>query len=430
MGGLSDFVGTAVGGGLGFLVGGPAGAAIGASLGGGIDAAGAARSAAGTQAGAAQAGIAETQRQFDITQEQFQPFLEAATGTPQFNRIFDPSRLAPHERERFETLRGMGSIDEQGFRIDPTTGRREILGREGGALQQFQAGIEQAPAIPQLQRFQGQAVQAPTLQRFQGQAVRAPTLGQAPQLEQFRFDPQAALDNPALAFQREMGEQVLERQLGKNRSLGSGQRLIEAQRLGQGLAAQSIGDEFQRQLAASQARNQAAGTQFQQQLGRDVQQFGLGSQQLGQQIGLSELANQQAIQQQGLQRQQLSDEQALAQQEQNRLLTQYGLTSDQFNQRLNRLAGLVDVGRGAAGSLSSAGQTAGANTANLLAAQGQAQAAGRLGQQSAIGGALQQGVGLAALGGAFTPQPQQNPLLGGGFTTGGQVFAGPTRINA
>jgi hypothetical protein len=314
-------------------------AIVGGSLLGSAVAARGASSAARTQAGAAQAGIDETQRQFDVTRQDFRPFLQAGQN----------------------------------------------------ALPQFLAGIDQAPDAPQLQQFGGQAVQAPTLQ-------------QAPQLQQFQFDPRAALDNPALQFQREMGQQQVERAAGANRQLGSGQRLIAAQQFGQGLASQSLDDEFRRQLAMNQAQNQAAAQQFGLGTQRDIQQFGLGSQQLGQ-------------------------EQALAQQEQNRLLTQFGLTSDQFNQRLNRLGGLVDVGRGTAGSLATAGGQASANTANLLLAQGQAGAAGQLGRANIIGSAIQQAVGGAALGGAFNPQQAQNPLAGGGFTTGGQVFAGPTRIN-
>ena len=413
----------------------PTAAIVGGSLLGTAVAASGARSAARSQERAAQAGVDEQKRQFDIAQENFQPFLEAGQG----------------------------------------------------ALTEFQTGLAQAPDAPQLQPFGGQAIQAPTLQRFQGQApqlqqslqdsqlqrdIRQTDLtgfqsgaqevgqftAQAPQLEQFRFDPRQALNDPALQFQQEMGQQALSRQIGKNRMLGSGQRLIEAQKFGQGLASQSLGDEFQRQLAGTQQRNLATGQQFGQeaqraqlragitgqQFGQDVrgnqlanqlaqQQFGQGLQagqfanqaaqqqfqqglagaQFGNQaqqqafqnqLGLNQLANQQAVQQQGLQRQQLSDEKTLAAQEQNRLLTQFGLTNQAFNDRLNRLAGLVDVGRGTAGSLAQAGQTAGTNTANLLAAQGQAQAAGQLGRANIIGSGLQQITGGLAFGGALSPQ--------------------------
>lgn len=343
----------------------------------------AAEEASAQQVAGTDAALAEQRRQFDVTQESFQPFREAGVG----------------------------------------------------ALGQFQQGMGQQPAIPQLQQFQGQAVGAPTLNRFQGQAPQFQTsIGgqqvgqfdtQAPQLEQFRFDPNKALESPAMQFQREMGNQTLARQAGKNRQLGSGNRLIAAQQFGQGLASQSLGDEFQRQMAGVNQRNLASqqgfGNEAQraqlrgqlqgQQFGQDLSsaQFGNQAQQLGfqNQLGLNQLGNQQAIQQQGLQRQQLSDEQALAQAEQNRLLTQFGLTQDQRNQRLNRLAGLVDVGRNATSSLAQAGGQASGNIANLLQARAGSQAAGTLGSAGALRSGIVQGIGAAygipPTGGNFVP---------------------------
>ena len=351
----------------------------------------AAGDAASQQAGATQAGIDEHRRQFDITQQNLNPFLESAVG----RTVYGGQYSSPEEAY----LANNPDVAASNEYRDNPLGHYERYGRAegrqwndtpenlgGGALQQFQQGIGQGPTVPQLQQFQGQAVQAPTLDRFGGRAV------QAPNLEQFQFDPRAALDNPALQFQQEMGTQAMERQAGKNRLLGSGQRLIEAQRFGQGLASQSIGDEFNRQLATNQQRNQTAG-----------QQFGMGSQQLGQQMNINQLGNQQAVQQQGLQRQQLSDEQALAQQEQNRLLTQFGLSNDAFNQRMNRLAGLVDVGRGIGGTLAAAGQSTAGNVSNLLQAQGAANAAGTLGQANAIGGTMQNLAGIYGYMGGGNP---------------------------
>lgn len=261
-------------------------AVAGANLVSGAMSADAAGDAADTQAGATQAGIDEQRRQFDITQENLQPYLGA--------------------------------------------GRR--------ALDQYQFQMGQQPQTPRLDQYSG--IQ--------------------PQFEQFQFDPQAALNNPALQFQQEMGTQAMERQAGKNRLLGSGQRLIEAQRFGQGLASQSMGEEFSRQLASNQQRNQVTGQQF----GAD---------------------------------------RALAQQEQNRLLAQYGLSSDAFNQRLNRLAGLVDVGRGTGGTLAQAGQQSANSVSNLLQAQGSAQAAGQLGQANAIGGTMQNLAGIYGYMGGGNP---------------------------
>lgn len=179
---------------------------------------------------------------------------------------------------------------------------------QGGALNRLIAGIDQAPGIP--------------------------TIGQ------FQFDPRQALQNPALQFQMEQGQQQMDRVAGKNRLLGSGQRLIEAQKFGQGLASQGIADEYQRQLGMSQENT-------------------------------------------------------------NRLMQQYGLQSNDYNQRLNRLAGIVDVGRGTGSALGAmGGQTAG-NISNLMQNTGQAQAQGRIGQANAYSNMLGQGAMLYGMSGGF-----------------------------
>lgn len=331
MGGLSDFVGTIGGGAVGFLVGGPTGAAIGAGIGSGLDTANAAGDAAALAAGGAQAGLGETRRQFNVTQQNLQPFLEAATGTPTFEER-ETGRFRAFTPEEAQAARAASTTGLIGPGV-PITERIQT-GTEGGALQQFIQGIDQAP-------------QAPTIQQFQGGA---------PQLEQ--FDINKALESPLLKFRQQMGEQQQDRLAGKNRLLGSGQRLIEGQKFGQGLASQAVGEEFNRQQLANQAALQQ----------QDVD------------VGANQLQNQQ-------------------------LLQQFGLGQDAFNQRLNRLAGLVDVGRGAGSTLAQAGQAQAGNVSNLLQAQAQAQAAGRLGQTQGILGGLQQGVGLAAATGAFNQAP-------------------------
>lgn len=303
MGGFASLLGAAGG----FLVGGPAGAALGAQLGGGIDASSAARSASRQQAASAEAGLAETRRQFDIAQQLNRPFYEAAVGTPVTNRL--AGRLPG------AAGRAVGSA----LRM---AGQSGAVPRTGGALQQLQEGLEQAPALPELQEFQ--------------------------------FDPRQALESPSLQFQQEMGQQALSRQLAGNRQLGSGERLLEAQRFGQGLASQSIGEEFGRQ-------------------------------------------------------------QTLANMERNRLLSQYGLANEQFNQRLNRLAGIVDVGARTGSAMGSQAIQQGQTAANLLQAQGQAQAAGTLGQQSALSSGITGATGLYALGGGFNNMFAQQPAAQPGF---------------
>lgn len=194
---------------------------------------------------------------------------------------------------------------------------------QNGALNQLMAGINQAPGLPTI--------------------------------NQFEFDPRQALNNPALQFQQEMGQQQMDRIAGKNRLLGSGQRLIEAQKFGQGLASQGIGDEYQRQLGMSQENN-------------------------------------------------------------NRLLQNYGLQSNDYNQRLNRLAGIVDVGRGTGTALGQMGGQSASNISNLMQNTGQANAAGRIGEANAYSNMLGQGAALYGMSGGFG-SPSMNASYSGGIPT-------------
>lgn len=82
----------------------------------------------------------------------------------------------------------------------------------------------------------------------------------------------------------------------------------------------------------------------------------------------------------------------------NRELQQYGLDLDNFNSQINRLAGLVDVGRGAGQGLAAAGAQSAANAGALINQAGQAQAAGQLGQANAISGTLNNFIGAYGAG--------------------------------
>jgi hypothetical protein len=363
MGILSGGLGSIAGAAGGFALGGPAGAALGASLGGALDASSAAKKAAQLQAQGYQNAINEQARQYDLTRSDLQPFLQAG---------YD-------------------------------------------ALPQYQQGIDQAPTAPTLDPFTGQAVQAPTLNEFNynGQAV------QAPELQQFNFDPSKIAESPAYQFQLQQGQQQLNRLAGANRQLGSGNRLIAAEQFGQGLASQSLNDEYQRQLAQNQANNQARSAQF-----------GLTSQSVQDQYNRQLAANQaqggtrQA--QFGLNTQQLGQEQSLAQQEQNRLLAQYGLGLDAFNQRLNRLAGLVDVGRGTGTALGAVGQNSANAISGLQSAIGESNAAGRIGQTSAINQGVNQAIGLGSLlGGLQSSQPSASPQPNVGYAPMGFLAPKP-----
>jgi hypothetical protein len=88
------------------------------------------------------------------------------------------------------------------------------------------------------------------------------------------------------------------------------------------------------------------------------------------------------------------------------------LLSSLINQQYERLGGLTAIGQNAAAGVGNAGMSTGTNIATLLGRQGQAQAGGILGQQSALTGGINQAFG--AVQGA------------GGF---GQLFGGNTGSN-
>ena len=355
--------------------------------------------AAETSAAGTQAGIDEQRAARLDANRLNRPFYEAAAGSS------IPAGMSPELIDAYRTAQAGGELSQVQEMMLSMNQVQQAAGGGGfsqdqfaqaiqhqdapqqGALSQFQAGIDQAPETISIDPFTGQAVAAPTIDRFQGQAVDAPQLGR------FDFDVNQAMESPAMQFQRQMGEQQMDRAVGKNRQLGSGQRLLEAQKFGQGLATQSLDDEFRRQLQTAQ-----------QQQGTDVQQFGLGSTNLAQRQQLNALGNQQAIQQQDLGRQFLSDEQALNALSNQQLAQQYGIDTDAHNTRMNRLTDLVKVGTGAGTAMGNQAMQTGANVSNMLQSGANTQAAQQLGGANVIGGTL---TNLANIAG-------QNQSTGGG----------------
>jgi hypothetical protein len=97
------------------------------------------------------------------------------------------------------------------------------------------------------------------------------------------------------------------------------------------------------------------------------------------------------------------------------------LLSSLINQQYERLGGLSALGQNAAAGVGNAGMSTGSNIATLLGRQGQAQAGGILGQQSALTGGINQAFGAIQGAGGF------GKLFGGGF--GGPGFQGGGQVN-
>jgi hypothetical protein len=84
------------------------------------------------------------------------------------------------------------------------------------------------------------------------------------------------------------------------------------------------------------------------------------------------------------------------------------LLSSLIDQQYSRLGGLTAIGQNAAAGVGNAGMQTGANVANLLGRQGQAEAGGILGQQSALTGGINKAFGAVQGAGGF------GQLFGGG----------------
>jgi hypothetical protein len=106
------------------------------------------------------------------------------------------------------------------------------------------------------------------------------------------------------------------------------------------------------------------------------------------------------------------------------------LLSGLIDQQYSRLGGLTSIGQNAAAGVGNAGMSTGANISNLLGRQGQSQAGGILGQQSALTGGINQAFGAIQGAGGFgrlfggntgsnlQAQFSQTPIGSSGFGSG------------
>lgn len=95
------------------------------------------------------------------------------------------------------------------------------------------------------------------------------------------------------------------------------------------------------------------------------------------------------------------------------------LLSSLIEQQYGRLGGLTAIGQNAAAGVGNAGMSTGTNISNLLGRQGQAEAGGILGQQSALTGGINKAFGAVQGAGGFGNLFGRS--AGGAFQSGGQV---------
>jgi hypothetical protein len=308
----------------------------------------------------ADAAAAAQKEMFDISRSDMMPFLEAATG--KVTKTAEDLYLEQNPDVAAEIKRGdtdyggtaQGHFDKYGKR----EGRAwPDEAREGGALSDYQAGIEQAPGAPQI-------LDAPMFQRFD---PRFAERGDRFQGDRFTYDPNEAMDSPDIKFIQEQGEKALMRNLAGRRQLGSGARMTEATKFGQGLASQALSDYFDRKRVMSQMN-----------YGRDI-----GENQMAYQRGLTERDID--LQDEERERQRILGNRDRSQRV---LLDRYALDKDSYEDRMSKLGNLINVGRGAGATTSGGALSTGGNLANIYQGLGRDQASTTMGKFNAIGNTL------------------------------------------
>lgn len=339
---------------------------------------------------------------------------------------------------------------EQALQRGATSALDLLAGGQGMAMQQLgrAAGAAQASQVDPTtgQRFFTQAAEG--VGAFSPAGLQAQQRVQALSgaLGQEAFD-QAMINNPAMQFLQEQGQNQIINQAAALGGLGGGNVQKELARFGQGLASQDLQRQIQNAQALSQQGLQAAGQQgqFLSQAGQQEGNLAATNAQLGTQAALARagLLGQGAGITSGLTQQGAN---ILAGTGQNiasgrtrageQIASGIGSTTSALSNLINQQgSGLSDIiGQGStnvANILSGAGQLdanllaqlaglesglatqQGTQLAGLQGQIGQAQAGRELAGANAIQGLLGQGLGLAALGGAFG----QGGILGNLFRT-------------
>ncbi len=229
------------------------------------------------------------------------------------------------------------------------------------------------------------------------------------QVGNFQFDPSQLETSPAYQFRLNQGLQAVNRAAGKSGNLTSGNRLLELNNYAQGLASEEYGNEFARQMEASREN-----------YGRGVTDYDLNYQRAGDQYGIDRGAEQEtygrALTGYDIGRQneataygratdQYGFDTAREQTARDRAVEDYGIgyqrNTDEYGRNQNfltRLSELAQMGFDVSQLLTNLDLAATTGRANARIGQGNALAAGQLGQYNSIRNTINQGTALAAAG--------------------------------
>jgi len=355
-----------------------------AALGGGLLAADASKQAGSRAADAQREGIAEQRRQFDITQAQNKPWLEAGQqGLGKYQDMLDQQA-------------------EYGNRI-----RSNIPG-------QFQSPTN----IPQAYQSQTNIPGA-----YQGQAGDYFGRIQNNVQQGFQFGRQEfdQYKDPGYDFRREEGMRALERQNARGGKRNSGYNTRSLMELGQNLGSQEFGRARDRAFGDYQSRVAREGqvygrgvNDYSRRVGRENELYGRGRTQRLDQMGVEQAGYARG-------RQGVMDQTAREQTLYGRSLKDYGLgvarEESQYNRDLgaygrnyvdpmNRYASLSGTGQTTAQNLGGMRSAYSQNIGQMMGQEGAYRAAGGLGAAGAYAS------GIGALGGIYRDSQRQGMVYG------------------
>jgi len=290
------------------------------------------KKAANTSAAASRYAADLQQQQFNITQQNYRPYMDVAVGSPTYERLYSDTTSSEYQQAL-----NRGEVDEQGYRIDPNTGQRAISGYSGGALQELagygQSRVREGQYIP--------ASDVPQYQTYMG------TLDQA-RSSIPEFNPNIDLQNDqGYQFRRQEMQRQIDRASAGQGKLLSGNRLEELIARSGDLASQEYDRAYGRQLTGYEAARQ-----------REASQYGRGA----------DFYTQAAAREAEMRSRGIQD-----------YSRQYAVEQDY----LNYLRGLAGTGQQATGTVAQIGAVAASQQGQAIQNAANAQAAGQIGQANA-----------------------------------------------
>jgi hypothetical protein len=341
--------------------------------------------------GAAETSAASTDRATQLQQQMYlqgrsdlQPWMNVATGEPQYNRIYDPEPPRAGSPEdlvafsEFVTAQARGEVDAQGYALN-NLGAREVTGYgEGGALGQL-AGYGRSQVAPGEYIPESAIPEYDPRSAIQGFDVTGdqPAYGRLTDITQ----------DPSYQFRKAEQDRSINRNMAGMGKLMSGNRLEELMARSGDLASQEYGNAYQRNIQDYEIGRGREATGYARDLTGFEQNRLAEESRYGRDITAYNAASQREALGYG------------------RGVDAYGRAYGEEGDYLNRLSNLSNVGQTTATNMAGMGANA-ANTmgANIIAGGG-ARAAGQLGQTAAWTGALGD---LTSLGTQyFMNQPSQ-----------------------